>query len=85
MDIQIIWFVVFLSILFIIYFISRLFIDPNPAYDPDWWDIKELSEKYLKLTEKDLKPTFCKYCGEKYGEGDNYCHLCGTGLKEPTT
>lgn len=80
MDIQIIWYIVFLSILFIIYFISRLLIKKptTPTYDPDWWDF------LIEDTEELLKPTFCKYCGEKYEKGEKYCHLCGTGLKELT-
>lgn len=80
MSIQIIVYIIFLSILFIIYFISTLFRkSPLETHNPEWWDI---FEKHIKESLNTKK--ICEYCGEKYKSGEKYCHLCGTGLKELT-
>jgi len=78
MSIQITVYIIFLSILFIIYFISQLFRTSSKeiTFDKEEWF--ERVDKYFD------KPKICEYCNIKYEKGEKYCRLCGTGLKEPT-
>ena len=46
---------------------------------------EEETFKYNYPDLRDLLPLkICEYCNTTYKYGENYCHLCGTGLKEFT-
>jgi len=46
-------------------------------------EIENLTRQVKCYSELFLdEATVCEYCGTKGEVGDQYCHLCGTGLKK---
>ena len=75
---QILIYIICLSIFIALLIIESLF---SKKVEPFDWvkEYERLAENYLGSI---IPMVICEYCGIKYEKGENYCHLCGTGLKE---
>jgi hypothetical protein len=84
--IQVIVYIILQSILVVIFIVYQIIIRAvKLKYDPYPQEIMKRAEAVLSEdVRKYIKRGYakvCEFCGVKYDQGENYCHLCGTGLK----